>query len=131
MKISRKLILVLGIIAVVISVPSTIFLTGNIRNPKSVAYKRTKKLLKPDLYLIYRITDRILEANNFRKMFNIILGGGEDYQLLFSAKGKKSENLQGTRIYHKIGYFRRGKGVKVMKNKSEIFLQKVESFSHF
>lgn len=74
---------------------------------------------------------RILEANNFRKMFNIILGGGEDYQLLFSAKGKKSENLQGTRIYHKIGYFRRGKGVKIMKNKSESYLEKIESYSHF
>ena len=74
---------------------------------------------------------RILEANNFRKMFNIILGGGEDYQLLFSAKGKKSENLQGTRIYHKIGYFRRGKGVKIMKNKSESYLEKIERYSHF
>ena len=74
---------------------------------------------------------RTLKANNFKKIYNIVLGGGEDYQLLFSAKGKDSENLQGVRGYHKVGYFRRGRGVKVMKNKSEIFLQKVESFSHF
>ena len=37
---------------------------------------------------------RTLKANNFKKIYNIVLGGGEDYQLLFSAKGKDSENLQ-------------------------------------
>ena len=74
---------------------------------------------------------RILEVNNFKKIYNIILGGGEDYQLLFSAKGKESKNLQGVRNYHKIGYFRRGRGVKIMKNESETYLQKIESFSHF
>ena len=73
----------------------------------------------------------ILETNDFKKIFNIILGGGEDYQLLFSAKGKESENFQGSRDFYKIGYFRRGRGVKVMKNKSETYLQKIEIFSHF
>ena len=76
MKISKKLILVFGIIAVVFSVPATIFLTGNIGNPKSVAYKRTKKLLKPDLYLIYRITERILEANNIKRPIRIAVRKG-------------------------------------------------------
>ncbi len=76
MKISKKLILVLGIIAVFISVPATIFLTGNIGNPKSIAYKRTKKLLKPDLYLIYRITERILEANNIKRPIRIAVRKG-------------------------------------------------------
>ena len=33
--------------------------------------------------------------------------------------------------FYKIGYFRRGRGVKVMKNKSETYLQKIEIFSHF
>ena len=74
---------------------------------------------------------RILKTNNFKKIVNIILGGGEDYQLLFSAKGKKSENLQAASDCHKIGYFRSGKGVKVMKNKSETYVHKIESFSHF
>ncbi len=74
---------------------------------------------------------RILENNNFKKIFNIILGGGEDYQLLFSAKGKESENLQEVRNFYKIGYFRKGRGVKVMKNESETYSQKIESFSHF
>ena len=76
MKIRKKLILLLGIIAVVISVPSTIYLKGNFANPKSVAYKRTKKLLKPDLYLIYRITDRILEANNIKRPIRIAVRKG-------------------------------------------------------
>ena len=72
-----------------------------------------------------------MKVNSFKKIFNMILGGGEDYQLLFAAKGKESENLQGVKSYHKIGYFRRGRGVKVMKNESETYLQKIESFSHF
>ena len=38
LKISKKLILVLGIIAVFVSVPTTLFLTGNFGNPKSAAY---------------------------------------------------------------------------------------------
>ena len=76
MKIGKKLVFVLGIIAVIISVPSTIFLTRNIENPKSVAYKRTKKLLKPDLYLIYRITERILEANNIKRPIRIAVRKG-------------------------------------------------------
>ena len=74
---------------------------------------------------------RTLKTNNFEKIFNIILGGGEDYELLFSAKGRESKNLQEISSYHKIGYFKRGRGVKLMKNKSETYLQKIESFSHF
>ena len=74
---------------------------------------------------------RTLKTNNFNKIFNIILGGGEDYQLLFSAKGKQSENLKKVNGFHKVGYFRRGKGVKVMKNKLEKYSQKIEIFSHF
>ena len=76
MKVSKKLFLVLGIIALVVSVPTTLFLTGNFENPKSAAYKRTKKLLKPDLYLIYRITERILEANNIKRPIRIAVRKG-------------------------------------------------------
>ena len=76
MKISKKLILVLGIIAVVVSVPTSLFLTGNFGNPKTAAYKRTKKLLKPDLYLTYRITERILEANNIKRPIRIAVRKG-------------------------------------------------------
>jgi len=74
---------------------------------------------------------RTLKTNDFNKIFNIILGGGEDYQLLFSAKGKESENLQKVSGFHKVGYFRRGSGVKVMKNKLEKYSQKIKIFSHF
>jgi len=76
LKISKKLILVLGIIAVVVSVPTSLFLTGNFGNPKTAAYKRTKKLLKPDLYLTYRITERILEANNIKRPIRIAVRKG-------------------------------------------------------
>ena len=62
MKISKKIIFIFGLLAAVISVPSALFLTGNIGNAKSAAYKRAKKIMNPDLYLTYRITERIVEA---------------------------------------------------------------------
>ena len=64
LKITKKLIFIFGLLAAVISVPSVLLLTENIGNSKSAAYKRAKKIMNPDLYLTYRITDRILEANN-------------------------------------------------------------------
>ena len=67
MKISKKLILVFGLLSAVISVPSALYLTGNIGNAKSAAYKRAKKIMNPDLYLTYRITERIVEANDIKR----------------------------------------------------------------
>ncbi len=76
MKISKKLILIFGLLLTIFSVPTTFFVFKNIESPKSTAYKRTKKLLKPDLYLIYRITDRIVEANNIKRPIRIAVRKG-------------------------------------------------------
>ncbi len=76
MNISKKLILVFGLLAAVISVPSVFLLTGNIGNPKSAAYKRAKKIMNPDLYLTYRITEKIVEANNIKRPIRIAVRKG-------------------------------------------------------
>ena len=78
LKITKKLILIFGLLAAVISVPSVLLLTGNIGNSKSAAYKRAKKIMNPDLYLTYRITDRILEANNIKRPIRIAVRKGVD-----------------------------------------------------
>ena len=43
MKISKKIILIFGLLLAVISVPSALLFTGSIGNAKSVAYKRASK----------------------------------------------------------------------------------------
>jgi len=78
LKISKKLILVFGLLAVIISVPSALLLTGRIGNPKSAAYKRAKKIMNPDLYLTYRITERIVEANDIKRPIRIAVRKGVD-----------------------------------------------------
>lgn len=76
MKINKKIILIIGFLLTIISVPTTFLVLRNIESPKSAAYKRTKKLLKPDLYLTYRITERILESNNLKRPIRIAVRKG-------------------------------------------------------
>ena len=78
MKINKNLILVFVLIAGVISVPVVLLFTGNIGNAKSAAYKRAKKIMNPDLYLTYRITERIVEANNIKRPIRIAVRKGVD-----------------------------------------------------
>ena len=78
MKISKKIILIFGLLAAVISVPSALLLTGSIGNAKSAAYKRAKKIMNPDLYLTYRITERIVEANDIKRPIRIAVRKGVD-----------------------------------------------------
>ena len=51
---------------------------GNIDDPKSVAYKRAKEIMNPDLYLTYRITERILETNNIKRPIRVAVRKGAD-----------------------------------------------------
>ena len=74
---------------------------------------------------------RILKQNSYDKIFNLILAGGEDYQLLFSAKKSMSKKLSKIKGIFKIGYFKSGNGIKLMKNNFETYNLKIKSFSHF
>ena len=78
MKISKKLILIVGLISAVISVPSILFLSGNIGSGRAAAYKRAKKIMNPDLYLTYRITERIVESNNIKRPIRVAVRKGVD-----------------------------------------------------
>ena len=51
---------------------------GNLGNTKSAAYKRAKKIMNPDLYVTYRITERILQANNIKRPIRIAVRKGAD-----------------------------------------------------
>ena len=74
-----------------------------------------------------------LFMKNKRKVndiWEIILSGGEDYELLFclSKKHKLDKNLKGI---SKIGYFSSGKGVRIFDSEGKEFKTKKFGFSHF
>ena len=78
MKINKKLLIILGLLTASISVPSFFWISENINNSKSAAYKRAKKIMNPDLYLTYRITERIVEANNIKRPIRVAVRKGVD-----------------------------------------------------
>ena len=55
----------------------------------------------------------ILKNNNFDKIYNIILGGGEDYQLLFSSKSLESKKLQNQKDFTKLDISEMEKALKL------------------
>ena len=74
-----------------------------------------------------------LLMKNKRKIsdiWEIILSGGEDYELLFclSNKQKLDKKFKGV---SKIGYFSRGKGVRIFDSEGKEFKTKKFGFSHF
>jgi len=72
-------------------------------------------------------------SNNKKKIWNIIFAGGEDYELLFSTNKEKEEILKKRnkeKIY-KIGFFSKGKGVKIFDSNGKKIQFKNEGFSHF
>ena len=74
-----------------------------------------------------------LLMKNKRKVsdiWEIILSGGEDYELLFclSNKQKLDKKFKGV---SKIGYFSRGKGVRIFDSEGKEFKTKKFGFSHF
>ncbi len=48
------------------------------QSQKSVAYKRAKKIMDPDLYLVYRLSDRILSSNNIKRPIRVAVRKGSD-----------------------------------------------------
>ena len=71
-------------------------------------------------------------SKNKKKIWESILIGGEDYELVFSVaktKIKKLSNLK--EKIQKIGFFSKGNGIKVFDSKGKILELNKESFSHF
>lgn len=49
------------------------------QNPeKAAAYKKAKETLSPDLYVVYRIADRIAQANNIQRPIRVAVRSGLD-----------------------------------------------------
>ena len=72
-------------------------------------------------------------TNNKKKLWETILCGGEDYQLLFSIPKEKIQKFETKKLrdVHKIGYFSKGQGIKIYNNENKILNLSNIGFSHF
>ena len=61
---NRKNIFLAAFSLCLILVPSALYFKGQ---SKASSYARAKKLMDPDLYLVYRIADRIITSNNLKR----------------------------------------------------------------
>ena len=75
----------------------------------------------------------MLEKSNFKKkIWEIILNGGEDYKLLFSIKSSKKHYLKNKiKNIKKIGFFSVGNGVEILDEKNKKINFKKKGFCHF
>ena len=73
----------------------------------------------------------ILSKNKKKQIWEIILSGGEDYELLFSLNKKNIKKINNLGNISKIGFFSKGRGVKFFDCKGNQFLPKNEVFCHF
>ncbi len=72
----------------------------------------------------------VLKKNNKKIIWEIILSGGEDYELLFSVP-KKTKIKNKIKKISNIGYFSKGKGIKIFDTNGNEFFVKKKGFSHF
>ncbi len=72
----------------------------------------------------------ILNKNKKREVWETILFGGEDYELLFSLPSNKKLSRNKEKIT-KIGFFSNGSGVRIFDKNGNEFLTKKKGFSHF
>ncbi len=75
-------------------------------------------------------TKEVLYKNKQKKVWETILFGGEDYELLFSLKPNKNLKRYKEKIT-KIGYFSDGSGVRIYDKDGNQFFTKKKGFSHF
>ena len=71
--------------------------------------------------------------SNEKNFWELILGGGEDYELLFSIPKSKLQKFKRVKSFkaYEIGFFSKGNGLKIYKNKSDSSDFKYNGFSHF
>ncbi len=73
----------------------------------------------------------ILKLNDRNKILEIILNGGEDYELLFSSSRANRKKLNKIKNISKIGFFSKGKGINYYNTDGKKIDFKKSGFSHF
>lgn len=74
---------------------------------------------------------KIQKKNNSSMLLNLMLGGGEDFELLFSSSKPFNSSLKRNKNFTKIGYFEKGNGVKLVDSNHKRISINIKSFSHF
>ena len=110
-------------------------ISDGISGELSKMIKNTKlqaNIFLPDIP-ISNYTKQLMEDSSKKKIWDLIVNGGEDYQLLFSVKPENINALKNKKIKNikRIGYLEKGNGVKFYDNrKKQISLSKT-GYSHF
>ena len=86
-----------------------------------------------DIPLSKNTKKEIIETNDKKKKWEVILTGGEDYKLLFSVKQNKLNLLKKKKLQNikKIGYFSQGIGVDIYDLDKKKINFKKKGFCHF
>ena len=106
---------------------------GLLEELSSIAYQSNKQanIFLDKIPLSFESKELLMK--NKRKVsdiWEIILSGGEDYELLFCLSNKQELDKKFKGI-SKIGYFSRGRGVRIFDSEGKEFKTKKFGFSHF
>ena len=73
----------------------------------------------------------IYKKNKNIDFWEILLSGGEDYELLFAISDEKRINISERNDFTKIGYFSNGTGLRIIDRNGNHFYPNKIGFSHF
>ncbi len=88
MKVTKKVI-ASGLLGLALFSSSILYFLG--RSDRSVAYKRAKKVMDPDLYLVYRLSERLLDANSIKRSLRVAVRRGAECE---GSLGLKSDSAK-------------------------------------
>ena len=88
MKVTKKVI-VSGLLGLALFSGSILYLFG--RSDRAAAYKRAKKVMDPDLYLVYRLSERLLDANSIKRSLRVAVRRGAECE---GSLGLKSDSAK-------------------------------------
>ena len=61
----------LGVFLAAVSISSPCARAESIKEKRALAYKSAKAAMSPDLYLVYRVADRIITTNNIKRPIRV------------------------------------------------------------
>ncbi len=73
----------------------------------------------------------VIQKNNKQKILEIILAGGEDYELLFSVSKGNTNSCKKIKNITNIGFFSSGKGIRILDSQGHEFKIKNSGYVHF